>query len=724
VKPDWKRLKGEPVKNIQLSDSETKRVVKLLRDEVSRAVSGLAKKNEETKEYRDLYLERRKPKTKPYVGCSNIAMPIIAPDVDLVTSRTVRTLQASRPPAQVIPAVDQDVELEELTEAQKLMNSILEHPALGLEEFESEFVHEVDKVGIGIAKVKWDTQTRNVCRYKIQPSDKETDVEDNIGIPEIVEESEVVYEGNTIETIKIEDFIYPPEEEGNPKQIQSGYWVAHRYAETMGEIQRKCKEGVYDKKVLEQLKDVDERRSRNDFSSYIDEESAASFDGGVTPDNEYGNRITLYEIHIRFNFKDEKRGAQKQKDCIFVCHFEPDLILSARYNFFFHGKRPFVRAPFHEIGTFRGKGIAQRLKYMQHASNDVVNMGIDAGTWANLLTLIKKPDAGIQRGKQDNPMPGSIIVSEDPASVQRLDLGDASGSVFQFLPLFKEFAEKAGGVTGTLAGMEGERGNRETASGAGQRTGNSSPLFDILLDCVRRALEEAFDMMFWNQLQFKPEGTDYVSMDETGVPAKKRIELPVDAMGKYRTKVVTSSVAANPELRKQTVQHFMGLLDPAEQQLVEVMGQISNPDTPDMVRDQLVQSLSRRFKQLKQIAEAFELPGAPALVPDFEQQWAQKKDQVMQEIQQAKQQKAQQKPPLEAEIARKVAFDWEMAPPEIQAQIYERMGFEIPTLLAAQVKQIKEQAAQANAQNQPAPNPMGGPEGGGPAGPMQPPPGQ
>ena len=616
--PDWSRLEDQAlVRDINLSEKEELRIKDILHTEIARATRSLKTRNEELTKWRKQYKEVRETKTYPFKNCSNVCVPLTPSDADQITARTVRVLSCTEPQYVVEPALDQEIPIEELHSVQQYMKGKLSDPRMGFDRAKEEFVHSMVVTGLG--QVKWDTKTRNVSRYEIIP-DAEMTGNALKGTPKIISKDEVVYEGNVFEVVRPEDFFYPPECHQDPDLVFNAYWVGHRFLERLGEMQKKAKAGVYREDAVKRIADADERDySQNELSAMVDRDTLVAEGLDDAPVDKNANQLTNFEIYIRVALEDSKKGKQPERDCVFVYNYETKEILSAKYLFFFHGRRPFVRAPFKENGEFFGIGVPQQLQHLQRAANDLVNQGIDAGTYANLPVIAKRKDSVLGRGKQDDIYPGKIIEMDDVSQLQKIDLGDTSASVFQFLPMIREFAQKRTGVTDFLSGMEGERGNRESAAGAGQRTGNSSPLFDVVLGCVRRALEDAADLMFWNCWQFKPDGDEYQEQNPKGDFVKKLFTMPPQAGGRYRFRIMASSVAANPEVRKQTIQHLSGILDPLDQQLIQTAGQIGSPDTPPLIRELLVSAMGRKTRLMRQTAEAFDLPGAGRLVPDWDE---------------------------------------------------------------------------------------------------------
>ncbi len=717
--PDWSRLADDAmVRDIRWSEEEEKLVKAQIRQNIERSVRGLQPRNDDIALYRKMYQEDRSDRTPMFKGGSNAVMPATAPDTDQITARTDRVANATDPPFVVLPAEDQEIPYDELYSVQKYMKAKISDPRMEFDRARLEFIHEAVLTGVGVAKVKWDTKTRSVCTYKFAPDVLPLGGEVK-STPRVVHDDVVWYEGNTFEVVKWEDFYYPPEVHTDPNLISNAQWVAHRFPERIPEIRRKANAGIYRKAVVPRILAFDARREiHSEYPAILNQDAAREMDVQSGVLDKSGAILTCYEVWGRFTFTDKEDGAQEEKDCVIVYCYEADEILSAKYNFFFHGQRPFVRAPFGETGEFCGRGVAKRLIHVQKLLNDLVNIGIDAGKYATLKPLVKRKDNSIARGKNDKLMPGVVFEVDDVDQIKLLEIGDTSPSTFQFLPLIQEAGRQATGVSGLLVGAEGEKGNRETAAGAGQRIGNSAPLFDMLLDCVRRALEKAAELMFWNCWQFKPDGDSYLEQDENGAYVSKLFKMPPDAGLRYRFRITASSVAANPEIRKQTVQHLMGLLDPAEQQLMQVAGQISDPNTPPMLREMMLQSAKRKTVLLKQLTESFDMPGASRLVPDFEQIWAENEGQVMQAVQAAQ----QQPKPIEDTVMRAIISNLAVVPEEIQAQFWERLGFKVPPDLQARINAMNpQQPGGENAGNPEAGGPMGGPEAGGAGGATPPP---
>lgn len=230
-----------------------------------------------------------------------------------------------------------------------------------------------------------------------------------------------------------------------------------------------------------------------------------------------------------------------------------------------------------------------------------------------------------------------------------------------------------------------------------------------------------FQLMWWNCWQYHPDDDYYWDKGSSGGFVKKMFSMPLDAGQKFRFKMSTTSAAMNPEVRKQTVQHLMGILQPAEQQLQQTIQSLMDPGMAPALRELTIEAARRQSRQLRQIAEAFELPGATQLVTDFDEFWAKNEAGIMQQIQQAQQNP--QPEPLDPTTLRKIGPDWLDLAVEVKAEVLKRTGLPVPPDMAQEIERRKaEYAPQQGAAGGPPQGPDGGPPVGPEGGAAQPPP--
>jgi len=296
---------------------------------------------------------------------------------------------------------------------------------------------------------------------------------------------------------------------------------------------------------------------------------------------------------------------------------------------------------------------------------------------------------------------------DDPASLRRLDTGNPSPNTMEFVKHLDGMGQRASSTSDNMQGGEGPSGNRETAEGALARMGSVTPIFDVILDEIRRAVGTVAEMSLANYQQFMPDGDEYLSFAEYGQAVAQVLKMPRESVvGKYRVRVVSSTVGSNSEIRKATLQHLMATIGPLFGEVIEAVKQMGNPGaTPDAVLPVMTSSLRVRMSLARQLLHAYEMPGASEMMPDFDAVWPE----MEKKIQEMREQAKAQPPELDPAILRLIAPRFDSMLPDEEVEVFHRLGFK-----------AKRRTDAAGDADSPKP-PVSGPPPGGPGGPPGPP---
>jgi hypothetical protein len=276
------------------------------------------------------------------------------------------------------------------------------------------------------------------------------------------------------------------------------------------------------------------------------------------------------------------------------------------------------------------------------------------------------------------------------------------------IQLNDHMGQRSSGVSDMLVGQESASGNRESAQGALARQGNASPMFDLVLDNIRDAIEELTELFISTYQQWRPKGDDYLKDAEFGGLIKQSFMFPtLSLIGKYRYTVMASSVSANAEIRKQTLQNLMAAMQPVTQQIIGTVGQLIAPATPEPVAEVMKQSLHTHLVLARQMVQSFELPSVDTIIPTWEDFWPQLEQQIMA----ARQQASQSPQPFEKTEFRKIGPNFSELDAAEQIEVLSRAG--------VQPSPARTERAKRDAQSIAPPIP-GGPGGAPPAPPGMP----
>ncbi|HUT60043.1 MAG TPA: hypothetical protein VNA25_19530 [Phycisphaerae bacterium] len=656
------------VEDIEMSPEEEGRISAFMGDEIRRSFQFLRGMHTKTREFREQYEEERKKKDWPWEEASNVAVSMTSPHVNQAVGRNFRTIRSTTPAIMIdaLPGISQKLSDPKMVMAfQDFLNAkILQDDTFCTRIFE--WMLESAITGTGVAKVFWDRVERPVGKYAYGVNEDSGEMSLT---PRVEHERMVRFEGSRLEVVPIEDVFLPPEAVHDPDAIENSHWVAQRYRERFGVVVDKARRGIY---RMDQVMDLEGEADQSASSSenvFLDSNRTNEFGNVEAPTAGSANELILYEFHVRW----DPVGDGEERDCVFFYSYSHEKILGAKYLPFFHGRRPFVSLPYlRRSDSFFGRGIPDQLKHTQRAGNDILNSGLDALTLANIGLWVASKGSGIKTGRNDRIWAGRILTLDDPASLRRLDTGNPSPNTMEFVKHVDLMAQRASSVGEGLQGGEGPQGNNETAEGALARMGNVTPIFDVILDEVRRAVSVVAEMYLSNYQQFMPGGDKYLSYAQYGEAMSKELKMPHESIvGKYRVRVVTSTVGSNSEIRKATLQHLMATIGPLFGEIIEAVNHMGSPETPDVALPIMESSLKVRMNLARQLLHAYELPGASEMLPDFDTIWPQMKQQIQQMREQAK----NAPKPLSDTIARLMAPKFDALMPDEEIDLLHRLGF-------------------------------------------------
>ncbi len=700
---DWTALEeGAMTREIKLNDELETKIKTFLETEIDRAYKFFQTIHSRYKEYREAYLEWRQEKKFPWDNCSNVTVSLTAPFVNQVVGRNVRILRSTYPPITVepLPGVSEQFASAKLLKA---IEDYINAQLISNDRFFSsifEWALESAITGTGICKVFWDEagRDRQIRGYSTfwEPGMSKQ-------IPLIEDKTTTGDTGIKSQLIRSEDFIFQPEAVNDSNGIQTGQWVAQRYRERWGEMQKKAKSGIYRASECDKIRFDSDQADPRQGSIFVDKSAGMGFGPVYTPSEESARELVLHEVWAEFPIGPN--GEEKQ--CVFVWNHKRKILLSARYNMYFHGLRPFVPMRYWPLqNSLLGRGIPNQLRYSQKASDDVMNAVIDALTLANMPIMVSSRQSGIKPGKNDRLWPGRLLQLDEPDSFKQVKFADPSPETINIINQIERFAQRAAGVNQDMSGLGSGNQSRESAYGAMAREGAASPMYDITVSEMRSAIGELAEMYLALSQQFNPNGNKYLSYATNGDLVANELKLPLQTVvGKYRFRVVASSSGANPEIRKRSLQELNTVLQPLFQQIAETVGQMSNPGMPEAVRETMTASLRANIEIVRQICQSYNIPAAENLAPDWSTFWGKIKPLLDQTIAAAK-----NKPPtFDDAIVRKIGPAFREMTAEEQVAFMENIGL-------TPGEERKRLAEQERSGIQPAPM-AGVGEGGFPAGP-------
>lgn len=286
--------------------------------------------------------------------------------------------------------------------------------------------------------VEWGTKTRFITN-KIKVPEKVS--ETGVAVPGSEEYDDVEYEEVTDEKpifsiLDTRNLVVLPAtvDDAEDAEIVD---VILRYTEA--EIEEKIREGIFEEGPAKQLiKNMSEIKSYN----RVDTGKEALKAAGVELDSRGNKQAIIHQIWTRLKIKGERR--------MMVSHMAgEDLCLGCKRNPYWNDRVPVIlQAVEKQGGSVWGVSQVAKVKDMQYAANDAVNMGFDSAQYSLMPIVMTDPEK--------NPNVGSMILSmasvwlTDPKSTQFAKFPNLWQEAFQIVGSAKDQIMQSFGINPAL----------------------------------------------------------------------------------------------------------------------------------------------------------------------------------------------------------------------------------------------------------------------------------
>lgn len=252
------------------------------------------------------------------------------------------------------------------------------------------------------------------------PVDGEEEVDD-------VEEEEINCDRPDLQVYDPRDVAILP---ASVETIEDADIVAVRLYLSKGRVKDMISEGVFDKEAGETL--LENFAATPDPQKQVDTVKKANENAGIRTNSKGNKTAVVYMVWSKLKLK----GKEKRR-C--VSYFGgAQLYLGCKRNPFWNDRVPILGQPARKMpGTVWGKSPVDRVKGMQYALNDAVNMGLDSAQYSLCPITVSDPE--------NNPQSGSMVLN--------------MGALWQVKPesvKFMEFPQLWEGAL-KLAGATGDR---------------------------------------------------------------------------------------------------------------------------------------------------------------------------------------------------------------------------------------------------------------------------
>lgn len=519
----------------------------------------------------------------PFVGAANLALPVIATDVDTVFSRLMGILFAAENLWSCRPLNDRMVQyaprLQEFLQwAQNAELNV--YPAV------ADWLIELCKLGTGILKTRYTRESKRVYQFR------ETDQ----GVVEQIAQL-LIRDHPVVNHVSLFDFLVP----ASALDIQSAPWVAERLNLTYGQLQNRVRAGIYQDAGLTNWWAKDKGSRQLELMQQLD-----AYRPGI------GDKFTLWEGWLDFDIS----GIGEPMALVATIHLPSMSLLRVDYNPFFNQEKPYSDAKYlRQEKRFYGIGLCEMLDQFQDEISTMHNQRLDNATLANSSMFKARKGSGI---KQDEPVfPGRWFLLDDMGDVETLQMGQRFDSTVPYEQLTLSYARGRTGVTDYISGADNPSIGYGTATTAVQQLREGTKRFDQVLRECRRCLGSVGQQAVELYQQYNQNGKEYLAMgQEDGTVVHQILQFPMELL---RTSIgielTATSAALNKEVEIRTNQLIMQMVMQFYQQIMMGVSYMVNPQMPPEIRQLAFEMVQGGTILMRRILDSYGVQDAEALVP-------------------------------------------------------------------------------------------------------------
>lgn len=420
--------------------------------------------------WRSYYMRWRSRPERERDG-SNIFVPYTFMQCDVISSRILQSVFASRPYVTILPRG------KATTEGAEKINSLIDWQLVDRIDinkvFSDELINDLVIYGTVISYTGWKKKTRTVKkrvseRVPLTSVDGIPVVDETTGepvmvptAPKVVESTEIVYDDPTVQGVDIFNFFVDKQ----ASDLESARFCGHKEYKTRAELEELEKTAGYkiDWKKLDEISRVEDGRTVRYEDTGISGEDAANDNFG---ENSAG---ALFEVHHYW---------ETNRHCVVLNRSQ--LVLDEE-NPFWHGCLPYDRICYiylpHE---FYGMGIVEITSSLQDELNTTRNQRIDYNSMALRRMWKLRKGCGLTSADLVWRQNG-IVQVENTDDVQEINVADIPASAFANEANIKQDMRDATGCHDIIMGLSN---TNETATTTMTKDNNASVRFKRVVETI------------------------------------------------------------------------------------------------------------------------------------------------------------------------------------------------------------------------------------------------
>lgn len=379
-------------------------------------------------------------KRHPFLGASNMVLPVIATDVDQMFARLLQTIHAADNVWALAPLN------ETWADSAKPMQdflTLLDHRLLKMYQVNKRVVMECVKLGTGIYKTHWHFESRPVADFTGGGAKR---VQKTVGRP-------------VVDHVALADFLLPSHATDlNPEAQGGAEWVAERLRLSVPQFQILATKSaphlpLGDPAAVKQILDYIEQ-SLTDSQAKVRDLDYVKTASVPRQDFDRGNdvargpsggpevrQVELWEIHARVE------TAPNQINDIVVWYHQPTrTLLREVLEDMAVGGRPYDVIRYFPGEGFYGIGMCEQLEMFQKSISDTFNFQMDNMLLGNSIGIAAKAGSNIAPGEPIYPGMVKITDGNPSEEFTSFRLGDINPGIGQTLDQLMVLAQRRDGL--------------------------------------------------------------------------------------------------------------------------------------------------------------------------------------------------------------------------------------------------------------------------------------
>lgn len=512
----------------------------------------------------------------PFLGASNLVIPLNAIAAESVQARVMTTMWAAT------PVVAVNIRDPEFSRAEHPLENYLDYELrhnMRARDMMNSSCFETVKYGTGIAKSDYLKLVKKAVRINAAGEREEFPV--------------VIRDGATMDSVAYANFIMP----NHAQDPQTAPWCGELMTSTPFGIKNLEETKLFYPGTFEHLTNFFRTRSRQGASSER-KFSAAQEDLEKTAAI-FPELIDFRLMWLSFDVDGDK----KLEEIVVWYHHESRFLMAARYNWNDDLRRPYRIVQYIPIEhRWRGLGVSKQNAQFQKEVTTIHRQRLDNATIANMRMFKINRLSGY--GPNEPIFPGKMWFLDDMDHIETIQLGEIYSSSFSNEQSAVLYSQQRTGVNEVILGMP-QVGTPGTATGDLARIAEGNKKFDFSMDNIRDWFSILTMDALLNIKQFGPRHPEYFAHAEGGVEVLKILGQSISDIRKgILFEVKAAGQQQNRLLDRNNWQQIGALTN---QYYVSMIQLAINANRPDLVQLILNKGMIAATEVMKQVLESFDV---------------------------------------------------------------------------------------------------------------------